>query len=372
MAAHRPQVSIILMGGTGTGKTTFANLAGGSHFVVGEGLESCTQHVQCHRFAFGDKDVALIDVPGFDDTSKSDIDILTIIADFLVKEQQEHRSLSGILYFHRISDVRMGGAARRNFTMFQKLCGDDAFKNVAIVTTRWDQEEAAIAEARFAELESKPQLFKSILDSGGKIFKHDRTPQSVNEILTHLISKDATSLLIQREIVDEHKELAETAAGQELYRDIVKQMEKHQKELADLIDEMEQTREDSELKDLEVECLELRDRMTHWYAESEKLANAGRRDPPLTSEIRPRLALDSSGYSSPQAQALINRAEEPAPGNGQRDRQNEQFLKELQDIRAHLRNIEGMLVDYPFQLVTLMNRVFEGLLGMTRPTQRDL
>lgn len=64
----------------------FVNLAGASKFLVGRDLESCTQQVQCHQFTFRNKDVTLIDVPGFDDTNKSDIEVLTIIADFLATE----------------------------------------------------------------------------------------------------------------------------------------------------------------------------------------------------------------------------------------------------------------------------------------------
>ena len=33
----------------------------------------------------------------------------------------------------------MGGASRRNYTMFEKLVGPSALSNVSIVTTRWDE-----------------------------------------------------------------------------------------------------------------------------------------------------------------------------------------------------------------------------------------
>ena len=32
--------------------------------------------------------------------------------------------LAGIIYFHRISDLRMSGTLTRNFRMFRGLCGD--------------------------------------------------------------------------------------------------------------------------------------------------------------------------------------------------------------------------------------------------------
>ena len=48
------------------------------------GLESCTAEVQvADKFTLDERVVALIDTPGFDDTAKSDTEILRIIGAFL-------------------------------------------------------------------------------------------------------------------------------------------------------------------------------------------------------------------------------------------------------------------------------------------------
>ena len=89
------------MGATGSGKTSvssarpvriprnspgwlqFNNLASGSSLRVGMGLESSTTEVQLtDEFTVDGRRVSLVDTPGFDDTSKSDTDILKIIAAF--------------------------------------------------------------------------------------------------------------------------------------------------------------------------------------------------------------------------------------------------------------------------------------------------
>ena len=64
----------------------FVNLVGGSNYRVGHDLESCTDRVQPHLFTLDDYDVTLVDLPGFDDTNKSDSDLLRMIADFLFAE----------------------------------------------------------------------------------------------------------------------------------------------------------------------------------------------------------------------------------------------------------------------------------------------
>ena len=62
----------------------FINLAGHSNLRVGMSLESCTDEVQlADKFTMDGRRVALIDTPGFDDTTKSDTDVLKMIADFL-------------------------------------------------------------------------------------------------------------------------------------------------------------------------------------------------------------------------------------------------------------------------------------------------
>ena len=62
----------------------FVDLASGSSLQVGGDLESCTSEVQVtDAFTLDERRVILIDTPGFDDTSRSDTDILELIATFL-------------------------------------------------------------------------------------------------------------------------------------------------------------------------------------------------------------------------------------------------------------------------------------------------
>ena len=59
-------------------------MASGSGLRVGRQLNSCTTEVQvADEFTIDGRQVVLIDTPGFDDTTKSDTDILTLIATFL-------------------------------------------------------------------------------------------------------------------------------------------------------------------------------------------------------------------------------------------------------------------------------------------------
>jgi predicted GTPase len=61
--------------------------------IVGHDLESCTAEVSMVRI----DDVILVDTPGFDDTNKTDREILTMIADWLTNTYVY--SLSGSFSF---------------------------------------------------------------------------------------------------------------------------------------------------------------------------------------------------------------------------------------------------------------------------------
>ena len=64
--------------------TQFINLASGSTLEVGRGLKSCTNTVQMAEAVNIDgRRVVLIDTPGFNDTTKSDTEILRTIIAFL-------------------------------------------------------------------------------------------------------------------------------------------------------------------------------------------------------------------------------------------------------------------------------------------------
>ena len=95
-------------------------LASGSGLTVGEGLESCTHEVNVGlNFELDGRVVILIDTPGFDDTNRSDIDILATIAGYLEKTSVKvlfrrlvHMNLLGNL------GIELGRSFQGSFTIY--------------------------------------------------------------------------------------------------------------------------------------------------------------------------------------------------------------------------------------------------------------
>ncbi|KAJ7031334.1 P-loop containing nucleoside triphosphate hydrolase protein [Mycena alexandri] len=227
------------MGPTGVGKTTFINTVSGSNLRVGHDLHSCTSTIEvAPPFQLDGHPVTLIDTPGFDDTDKSETEILTEIAAFLATTYKSGTKLAGVIYMHRISDVRMGGISTRNFKMFRQLCGDTTLKNVVVVTNMWGAVEPKVGKDREEQLASNEGFFKLALDKGAQMLRHDDGTASAHAILRYLIGNQPRALQIQRELVDEGKEISQTAAGVELNREFAEQANRHQDELAKLREDM--------------------------------------------------------------------------------------------------------------------------------------
>jgi hypothetical protein len=177
---------------------------------------------------------------------------------------------------HRISDIRMSGMARRNFTMFKHLCGDGALQNVAIVTNMWGEVKEEVGQARQAELASKDIFFKSVLDMKAKLVRNDNTLESTRALLRQILDNTPAALQIQRELVDEHKDITQTAAGEELNRDLLVQTRQHHEEMRNLQNEMRdaiQAKDEETRKELEGRYIALQEEMSKVQTESQDLVS---------------------------------------------------------------------------------------------------
>ncbi|KAJ7261784.1 hypothetical protein B0H12DRAFT_336639 [Mycena haematopus] len=248
-----------------------------SNLRVGRSLQSCTNTVQVALpFDLDDRRVTLIDTPGFDDTTRSDTEILTQIAAFLATAYKSGKKLAGVIYMHRISDVRMGGISTRNFKMFRQLCGESTLRNVVIVTNMWGEVAHDIGEEREAELASDDRFFKPVLDKGARMLRHHNDIATAHAILRYLIGNQPRALRIQRELVEQGKDILQTAAGEELNRELNAQVQRHKEEMAKLQQELQEAiraKDEETRKELEIETRKLQAEMTRVQNDSKKLAS---------------------------------------------------------------------------------------------------
>ena len=186
--------------------------------------------------------------------------------------------LTGVLYFHRISDFRMGGVSRKNLAMFKGLCGERALQNVVIVTNMWGEVSSRIGDLREAELMSDDMFFKPVLDKGARMARHDKTISSAQRILRHLLNNPLLPLRIQEELVDEGKGLSETGVGEELNRELTALIRKHQQEMQALWADIQQAMREKDVEtvgELEIEARALMVQIKRYKNDSDSLSGFG-------------------------------------------------------------------------------------------------
>lgn len=179
---------------------------------------------------------------------------------------------------YRISDVRMGGTSRRNFRLFRELCGKESLRNVLIVTTMWSGVDPNIGETREQELAMSDDLFKPVLDEGAQLVRHDGREESAQGILRRLIHNDGVPLRIQRELVDEGKLLADTAAGTELSNQLTERLCRLEGEIGKLREEIGQlilARDEKARNELLLELLKTQNEKDRIERENKRLEKDG-------------------------------------------------------------------------------------------------
>ena len=177
--------------------------------------------------------VYFVDTPGFDNSHKTDIDVLKDVADYLNKSYENKILLSGIIYLHRISDTRVGGSGMRNLRMFRKLVGDDSLDNVVLATTMWSVvPDIEVGVRRESELTQGSEFWRHMISKGSRVFRQDRGVESAKEIVQHIIQKQKRHVLdIQQDMVDRGVTLNNTAAGKEVQAELAKQQAEHEQRI---------------------------------------------------------------------------------------------------------------------------------------------
>ena len=128
--------------------------------------------------------------------------------------------------------------------MFREVCGDEASKNVVLVTNMWGEVSPEDRQDRENQLSN--EFFKPVLDLGAEMVRHHNTARSAHMIIRKIAGNTPVALRIQRELVDEHKDIVHTAAGGAIHQELVEQMRRHQDELKGVEEEIEQALEEKD------------------------------------------------------------------------------------------------------------------------------
>jgi len=159
--------------------------------------------------------------------------------------------------------------------MFRELCGDSTLKNVILITNMWGEVPKDVGEDRENELITN--FFKPVLDKGAQIARHYNTTESAHGIIRRIVENRPATLQIQRELVDEHKDIIDTAAGEAINKELNEQMRRHRAGMKELQEEMEKAmkeKDEETRQELEEETRKLQEYMDKVKMESEGMASS--------------------------------------------------------------------------------------------------
>ncbi|KAF8444425.1 hypothetical protein BDZ91DRAFT_687467 [Kalaharituber pfeilii] len=252
---HSPAI-IVLMGIPGTGKSSFFHhVTGLSNDFESGSLRSETNDKMSASMIPGDTADGrwrIVDTPGLDVIRESDGGVpLEQIRNWLCDNYQSNGkyNITGILWFHRISDDRMTGSGSLALKTFKELCGDEFMQNVCIVTTFWDSVEKQVADVRLQELRS--DFWNDMITKGANVSEWDGNGASAQQILQLFNEKRPVALAIQREMGVEGKSWYETAAGKAMIPIEIRNAKQQECELEALrkqVAEMRETQNELEMQ----------------------------------------------------------------------------------------------------------------------------
>ncbi|KAL4063366.1 P-loop containing nucleoside triphosphate hydrolase protein [Scleroderma yunnanense] len=263
---------IAVMGPTGSGKSNFINkLTGMPRDDAANDLMSCTKDLEEFRVSTSSGTYVFVDTPGFDDTCRSDREILEMIAHWLEEKYRGNIKLSGLIYTHCIMETRMSSSICKNLDMFGRLCGDKAAQRVRLVTTMWDSmtpTDRNNAGGKASQLEQK--FWKPLIKSGARHRRFNNTQQSAWEIIND-VTGDSVVLLLQEELVDAKRKLNETTAGRALYSQQERLLQKQKVTIKQLSDEAKVQQDPALARELEAEYKNTEAQLQKTWEEMEKL-----------------------------------------------------------------------------------------------------
>ncbi|PPR04885.1 hypothetical protein CVT24_007144 [Panaeolus cyanescens] len=181
----------ILMGATGSGKSAFIeSLSPNEQLSISNNtLESVTQEViayQIENLKRGQDPVILMDTPGFLDTRLSEGRILQMVMEKL--NAFNHPRLVRkvrILWFQRITDIRMSGSGRRSVQLLRAFADKFRATGISIITTCWNTlqtpQKAEAANERLQSLRS--DVYVSSREMRIKVLKFESTERSALLVL---------------------------------------------------------------------------------------------------------------------------------------------------------------------------------------------
>lgn len=156
----------------------------------------------------------------------------------LVAQHQLGVTLRGIIYLQQITDNKFRGSSGDTLRLFKDICGEETFRNVMLVTTRWDGTPRELGLARERELAE--DFWQDMTAHGATMSRFYGDKSSAMVLASQLVSRPSIVLQLQKELVMEGKLLSHTTAGAILSDAVEKRRARVQSDIDSLAEQRRQ------------------------------------------------------------------------------------------------------------------------------------
>jgi ankyrin repeat protein len=169
---------VLVVGSTGSGKTTFINALARSTLPVSHGVESCTTEiavVQSHFHEYG-AEIDLIDTPDLNRFSATEYGTFQLIRRFLADEHRAMKRLHCVLYMIDVREVRLNPQSHMCRRVVEELVGHEAIQCLSFVFTHGSEQisedaDKSLHQIREDEFKKIEEWKKTILPPGAKTWR---------------------------------------------------------------------------------------------------------------------------------------------------------------------------------------------------------
>jgi hypothetical protein len=135
-----------------------------------------------------------VDTPGFDDTTRSNMDIMSSLASWI---QSNKCTVGGVVYLHRITDRRFTGCSRMSLNILMAMCGERFFPHIVLASTMWNglPSDRAVAEAEACEYELFDSFWADMLRKGAMPMRYMGSRESGQVIIKAVLATHSAPLM---------------------------------------------------------------------------------------------------------------------------------------------------------------------------------
>lgn len=185
---------------------------------------SGTQIPTIYMTEINNNPILLLDTPGFDDSARGNIDVLSDIVSNLhiFTLRQQEIKVRGVIFLYDISENRFAGSQAKTLEILKGLCGNECMGHVIVGTTMWDRNskkfpKQILREEKFCEKHWKG-IHKTI-----RLFEDDESAAS--QIILDLLNLPPILLLVQKEMMRPPHTIENTTVGKSTMPDGYREIE---------------------------------------------------------------------------------------------------------------------------------------------------